>query len=176
MTSLAPSKLTKIPVSTGRLSSREADLLTRPMVESSTSASTFWSADGADVRELREVLGRVGVNAVAGRAARDQQHRLVRKMLERHVGFRQRPRDVDQEPAGHDHAAVAGDVGGDRGAQRELHVGRGELEVAVFGVETHAAEHEDGRAGRERTGNDGHAVGEGVAGDRCFQHIHDHGF
>ena len=62
------------------------------------------------------------------------------------------------------------------GAQRELHVGGGELEVAVLGVETHAAEHEDGRAGRERTGNDGHAVGEGVAGNRCFQHIHDHGF
>ena len=86
-------------------------------------------------------------------------------------------RDVEQEPAGHDDLAVAGDVGLERRAQRELHVGRGELEVAVRGLEPDAAEHEHGRPGRERAGDERETrSAKASRGTRCFQHIRDHGF
>ena len=48
--------------------------------------------------------------------------------------------------------------------------------VPSVGVEPHAAEHEHGGAGRESTGDDGDAVGEGVARNGRFQHIQGHGF
>ena len=71
---------------------------------------------------------------------------------------------------------LARDLGVDGRAERELHVGGGELEPAVGRVEPHPAEHEHRRAGRESTRDDGDALGEGVARNGRFQHIQGHGF
>ena len=88
MTTFSGSKRTRIPVSTGRLSSREADLLTRAIVSTSAARSTGRRVERVDVGELREVLRRVGVDPVARCARRDRQHRLLRHVLERRVARR----------------------------------------------------------------------------------------
>ena len=64
ITILPGSKRTRMPVSTGRLSSRDALRPTRATVSISASRSTVCSDDGVDVGQPREVLGRVRVQAV----------------------------------------------------------------------------------------------------------------
>ena len=80
-----------------------------------------------DFGQLREVLGAVRVQLVRGRPAGDLEHTLLRAMLEHHFAVRQQPREVDQQPPGRDDRALALDLRLDREAQRELHVGGGQL-------------------------------------------------
>ena len=75
-------------------------------------------------------------------------------------GAGQRPRDVEQQAARDDDLALAVDVGLERRAQRELHVGRGELELAVLDAQPDAAEHEHGRPRRDRAGDERELLGE----------------
>ena len=104
------------------------------------------------------------------------EHRVLAEMLDRDVRLGQRAGDVEEEPAGHDDRPLAGDLGVDRRAKRELHVGGGELEPFGGRGELDAAEHEHRRAGRESTCDDGDALGEALARNGGFQHIEGHGF
>ena len=59
----------------------------------------------------------------------------------------QEPRQVDEKLARDDDGAVTLDLRGKRRAERELHVGGGELEQPFAGVQEHAGENLDGAAG-----------------------------
>jgi len=97
-------------------------------------------------------------------------------VLERCLLVGQRAGDVEQEPARDDHRAAARDLGLDRCAQRELHVGGGELEASVGRIESDAAEDEHRRAARESTCDHPGPLGESVARNGHLQHIQGHGF
>ena len=84
-----------------------------------------------DVRQPWEVFRSVRVHSVAGRAGAHEQHRLVAPVFELHVAVRQRPNDVEQEPTGNDDLAFTFDIRIDGRAQRELHIGRCELQPAL---------------------------------------------
>ena len=66
-------------------------------------------------------------------------------VLDRHLAVRQRARDVEQQPARNDDRPFVGDLRVDDRAQRHLHVGRCEMQLASFGAELDPAEHEHGR-------------------------------
>ena len=97
------------------------------------------------------------------------------EMLERDVGSGSDAGDVEQQPAGDDDLALAGDVGVERRAQRELHVGRGEQELALR-PELDAAEHEHGGAGRDPSRDEAEPVDEGVSRDGDLQACPHHCF
>ena len=118
-----------------------------------------------DLGQTREVLARVGVQPVGRSACRDDHDRLVRMVLERDLAVRQRARDVEQQPAGNDDRSLVGDLRIDRCAQRDLHVGRGEVQLVSFGAKLNPAEHEHRRAARNTTRNDGELGRELVLGD-----------
>ena len=118
-----------------------------------------------DLGQTREVLARVGVQPVGRSARRDDHHRLVGMVLERDLAVRQRPGDVEQQPAGNDDRSFVGDLRVDRRSQRDLHVGRGEVQLASFGPQLNPAEHEHRRAARDTTCDDGELGRELVLGD-----------
>ena len=62
MTSFPPSKRTRMPVSTGRDSSREAERPTREIVSRNASRVDREGAALLDIGQPREVLGAVGVS------------------------------------------------------------------------------------------------------------------
>ena len=75
-------------------------------------------------------------------------------VLDRHLAVRQRAGDVEQQPARDDDGAFAGDLRLDGRAQRELHVGRSEVQPAGLGAQLDPAEHEHGRARRDTARNE----------------------
>jgi hypothetical protein len=103
---------------------------------------------------------------------------LRRVVSDRHLGLGQQPGEVDEELPGHDERALALDPRGERRAQRQLHVGRGELEQAVLGSKHDAGEHLHGAPRGDRARDDGQTGDELVAitndvhtgphGDVCF--------
>ena len=124
---------------------------------SSSSASALDRATSAQRRlgQPREVLG-----AVACSAGTPHGPQLTRERSPRR-GTRSSPRcraagatRSTQQPARHDHRAVAVDLGLERRPQRELHVRRRELELAA-----------GSRAGARRRGSDGRARRDARADD-----------
>ena len=72
--------------------------------------------------------------------------------------------------------ALAGDVRLERRAQRELHVGRGEVKLAVLAPELNAAEHQDGGARRDCSGDECEPVDERLSRDADFESCPHHYF
>ena len=95
---------------------------------------------------------------VVGSAGNDRDHRFLRFVLDRDVAVGKRPRDVEKEPAGNDDNAFARNLRVQRRAQRDLHVGRREMELTRLRAQLNPAEYEDGRAGRH-TACDGCELG-----------------
>ena len=101
-------------------------------------------------------------------------------VLDRDLGGRQQARQVDEELARHDDGAVALDLRGERRPERELHVGRGELEPVARRAQEHAGENLD-RAARRDDARNGCELGDelvaitrdlepGSDSDVCFHH------
>ena len=89
------------------------------------------------------------------RGARGYHHNgLVGPVLDRHVAVRQRPRDLEQEPAGDDSGAFAIDGSLDRCAQRQLHVRRRKVEVTPLRAQLNASEYEHGSTRRDTSSDD----------------------
>ena len=169
ITILPGSKRTRIPVRTGRLSSRDAERPTRFTVSSSASPSIGCSSHALDLGQARKVLGRVRVDPIARSAAGDHDDGFIRLVLDRDVGVGQRTRDVEQQAARNDDLAFAAQVCVDWRSQRELHVGRGEMELAALGPKLDPAEHEHRRSRRDGAGDERQAVGEYVPRDGELQ-------
>ena len=64
-------------------------------------------------------------------------------MLEHHFVVRQQSREVDQKPPGRDDCTLTFDLRLDRQAQRELHIGGGQLERSLAAAQENPAEHLD---------------------------------
>jgi hypothetical protein len=62
------------------------------------------------------------------------------------------PGHVEHEARGQDHGPLALDLGDERHAQADLHVGGAQLDLAAGGVDLHAREGLDGRTGRRDPG------------------------
>ena len=152
MNSWVPSKRTWIPVSTGRDSSFEAERATRSTVSSSDAVAIVCGAGSTD-GQAGEVLRREHVQLRGVAPARDVRDAVLGPVLDRDLGGRQQPRQVDEELARDDDRAVALDARGERRAERELHVGGGELEPVVGGAQEHAGENLDRSASRDNAGN-----------------------
>ena len=102
-------------------------------------------------------------------------------MLDHDLVAREQARDVDERLAGHDDRTVTVDLRRQRGAQRELHVGGGELQVAIPRLEQDPREDLHGAAGGESTRDDAERPCELVLRTRnpqlsahhdvCFNHL-----
>ena len=91
-------------------------------------------------------------------------HTFVRALLDRHLGIGEQPDQLDQKPARDDNGALCLDLGLQRRAQRQLHVGRGERQLPAFRAQQDAAENLDGCARRDPTGDDPELLGQLLAG------------
>ena len=154
ITSFSPSKRTRMPVSTGRDSSREADLPdARDRVEKGLALDRE-RALRLDLREAREVLGRVRVELVRGRSARQARDAFVRAMLERDLAGRKQAHDVDQEASRHDDRALLLDLRLERVAHGDLHVRRAQVEPASGGAKHDPGEDLHARPRRDPPADD----------------------
>ena len=135
MTSVPPVNWTRMPVSTGRDSSRDAARATRPIVSSSGSRSTANVVDRVELRQAREVLGVVRVQRVARRSRRHMNDRFGGLVLDRDLVCRQETCDVGERLARQHDRSVTLDLRGERGAQRKLHVGRRETQLGALRLE-----------------------------------------
>ena len=68
--------------------------------------------------------------------------------LERHGGCGQRADDVEQQPGREDDGALAGDLGLERNAEADVHVGGTQLASVLLGGELDAGQRLDRAAGR----------------------------
>ncbi len=109
------SNRTRMPVSTGRLSSREADR-DRDRLDEGRAARD--GNGSVDVGQLREVLGAVGVDTIARAAGADRQHPPRRDVVQRNRCPRQRSHDLEQQAAGEDDVPRATSAG--IGTRREI--------------------------------------------------------
>ena len=135
-----------MPVSTGRVSSREAERATFSTVWTNASPGTC-DAIALGLREGREVL-RAQRADVEGRGAADDLHVLLgRAQLERDLVAGQGADDVDDEPRRQDDGALADDLALERDAQADLHVGGAQLDPALGREHLDAGERLDGAAG-----------------------------
>ena len=96
---------------------------------------------------MREVLGALGMKGVLARAAGDAHRARARRLLDRHLGLRQRADDLEQEPAGKHRRSRLVHLRRHRDAHGQLHVGRGQLHRTLrLGAHEHAGEDLDGGA------------------------------
>ena len=104
---------------------------------------------------MREVLGALGVQRVLARAAGDAHRAGAGRLLDHHLGLRQRADDLEQEPAGEHRRSRLVHLGRHRDPHGELHVGRGQLHRALrLGTHEHAGEDLDGGALGHAPGRD----------------------
>ena len=148
-----------MPVSTGRVSSREAERATLSTVSTnagpgtSTRPSPSGSGNGGkssrrSVRMWNVAEPRDDLDVLLGGA-----------QLERDLVAGQRADDVDEQPRRQDDGALADDLALERDAQADLHVGGAQLDRAALGEELDAGERLDGAAGGGGAG-DGLQLGE----------------
>ena len=105
--------------------------------------------------EMREVLGALRVERVLARAAGELHRSAAGRLLERHGLLRQRADDLEKQPSCEHRRARLGDVCLKARPDRELHVGRRELDrSAGLGADEDAGEDLDGRALRHPAGHD----------------------
>ena len=98
----APRTATRMPVSTGRDSSRDAARATRAIVSSSDSRSTANVATASTSGRRGKSSALYVLQRVARAAGGDVHDRLGRLVLDRHLVARQQPRDVDERLARQD--------------------------------------------------------------------------
>ena len=91
---------------------------------------------------------------------------FVGAVLDRHFGGRKQAREVDEQLARDDDCAVTFDLRGERRAQRELHVGGGELEPVAVRPQQDAGEDLHRSAGRNDARNGRELRNELIAVDR----------
>ena len=108
MTSLPPSKRTRMPVSTGRDSSRDA-ARRRAQRSRERGAVELKVCARLGVGQPREVLGAVRVQPVVRRPGRDLEHALLRPVLDA-TSLRGAVARCRQQPAGNDDRALALDL------------------------------------------------------------------
>ena len=134
-----------MPVSTGRVSSREAERATLLHGLDERVAGDE-DAIALGLRERREVL-RAQRADVEGRGAADDLHVLLgRAQLERDLVAGQRADDVDDQARRQDDRALTDDLALERDAQADLHVGGAELDRAAGGEHLHSGQRLDGAA------------------------------
>ncbi len=176
ITSLSPANWTRTPVSTGRASSREAARATRLIVSSSGSRLDDERRRLADLRQAREIFGVERLERVARAARRDVDDRLGHAMLERNLVCRQQARNVDERAARQDDRSFALHLRRHGCANRELHVGRRETQLAVTRLEQDPREDLDRGTRRQGAHNGREAVHELVLRARNPQVGTDCGF
>ena len=91
---------------------------------------------------------------------------LGRLVLDRHLVGRQQPRDVDERLARQHDRPVALDLRGERRAQRELHVGGRETQLAALTLEQDPGQDLHRGTRRDRARHDTERSDELVLGDR----------
>ncbi len=106
-----------------------------------------------DAREAREVFRAEHVDLGRVAAGLDLEHSVGRLVRERHAVVREELHQVGEQPAGNDDSPVALDVAGDGSAERDLHVRRGESQLAVLGLEQDPGQNLH-RAARGKTSRD----------------------
>ena len=144
---------TRMPVRTGRVSSREAERATFSTVSTNAGARHLDAAVALRLRERREVLEAQRAD-VERRGARDDLDVLLGgAQLERHRVAGQRADDVDEQPRRQHDGAVADDLALERDAEADLHVGGAQLDGAALGGQLDAGERLDGAAGGGRAGH-----------------------
>ena len=84
-------------------------------------------------------------------------------MLDLHLLLGQQACEIDQQAAGHHDRALTFDLSVKRRAQRELHIGRGQVQRTLLGLEEHAGEDLDSSARRDGAGDDAEPLCEVVA-------------
>ena len=129
-----------------------------------------------ELRQPREVLGVVRVERVARAARGDVNDRLGGAMLDRDLVSRKKPGDVDQRaPRKHDRA-VALHARRHGGAQRKLHVRRGQAQLVALGLEQDPRQDLNRRPARDGAANEREALHELVLRARNPQPGTDCGF
>src|SRR6267378_7701527 len=88
---------------------------------------------------------------------------LLCAMLDRHLVVRQEPHEIDKKASGHDDRSFSVDLRVQGGAQRQLHVGRSEVQPAAFGPKQDAGKNLDTRPGRDCPSNNSELLRELVA-------------
>ena len=147
-----------MPVRIGRVSSREAERATLPIVSTNASAGSVDHGVAAGVGERREVLGAERADVERRGAGDDLDVLLGGAQLERDLvatGARGRRRAVRR--AGRTTRALALDLRLERDAQADLHVRGAQLDGAVLGGQLDAGERLDGRAWKRRARRSGAA-------------------
>ena len=127
MRSSCPEADIRMPVRTGRVSSREAERATREIVCTNASAGSAMRVSGDGRGQRGEVLGAQRAQVEGGRAADQLDVLLGGAQLERQLLGGQRAGDVEQQARGQNRRAGAGHLGIERNAQPDLHVGRQQL-------------------------------------------------
>ena len=152
-----------MPVSTGRVSSRDAERATLSTVSTNagpgTSTRPSASVSGNGGKSSRRSVRMWNVAA----AAHELDVLLGRPQLERHLVARQRPDDVDEQARRQHDGAVADDLALERDAQADLHVGGAQLDRAALRLEVHAGQRLHGAAGGGRPGHGLQLREQGVA-------------
>ena len=99
------------------------------------------------------------------------EHRLLGLVLDRHVARPGSARAMSSSSRpGHDHLAFAPRLGVDRRSERDLHVGRRELEPAVSASQPDPAEHEHRVAVETPRATSDKRSARASCGTREFQH------
>jgi len=103
------------------------------------------------------------------RARGDDDDALFGTVLDRHLGVGERPGDVQKQPAGDDDRPVALDLDLERRAQRQLHIGRRELQAPFLGAQQDPGEDEHRRPRRDTARHDPELLRELVPRARQLQ-------
>jgi hypothetical protein len=101
------------------------------------------------VRQAREVLRAVGVQAVLRRPAADLERLLVVSVLHLDAACRQQASEVREQAPRYDRGAAPLHGRLERCAQRQLHIGGGEFGAALVGSNEDPAEDLHGRSRRD---------------------------
>ena len=140
-------------MSTGRVSSREAERATLLTVATNAGAGHLHAPVAVGLRERREVLEAQRADVERRGAGDDLDVLLGGTQLERHGVARQRADDVDEQPRRQHDGAVADDLALERDAEPDLHVGGAQLDAPVAGDHLDAGERLDGAARAGRAGD-----------------------
>ena len=141
-----------MPVSTGRVSSREAERATFSTVSTNAGAGHRHPL-ALGLRERREVLRAQRADVEGRGAGEDLDVLLGRPQLERHLVPGERADDVDYQAAGEHDAALAHHLALERDAQADLHVRGAQLDSIRTGEELNAGQRLHGAAGGGRAGH-----------------------
>ena len=151
------------PVSTGRVSSREAARATLSDRLDERGPRDVELLVAARLRQRREVLEPQGADVEGRRAGGELDVLLGGAQLERELVGREGAHDVDQQARRQDDGALADDVALERHAEPDLHVGGAQLDPVARRLELHARQRLHGAAGGGRAGDGLELVEERVA-------------